>query len=468
MAPLYTPSMLFGISLIYLFGRQGLVTTGFFGNLAWLAWDIGIYGPVGIVIGESLLTFPAAVMIIGAALENTDARLFEAAASLGASRLRIFLTVTLPGARYGIFNAIFAVFTLCFTDFGVPKVIGGNTPILATEIYKQVVGQQNFGLGAVISLILLTPALVASFGELMFRQRQAAALTARAQPYLPKPFFGRDLAFFSICFSLASAILVALAAAGFASLVRVWPYRLEIGFWHYRFQETGGGGLNAFHNSVHLALWSSAIGTALAFGSAYLIEKTRELALLRKAIHTILLLPLALPGLVIGISYILFFNSPYLDYGVVVPNLLRGLYATPALIVLSNIVHFFTVAYLTALAALRQLDREFEAAAETLGVSFARTFWRITVPLCLPAIVEIAVYFFVSAMATVSAVIFLCPPGYPLAAVAVVNMDDAGDTAPAAAMSMLILAANSLARAGGEIALRLLARMQRWKRRGKQ
>jgi len=464
MAPLYAPTMLFGLALIFLFGRQGVVTTGFFGRYPHLSWDIGLYGRTGTLLGEALLAFPVAVMILTTALEHMDARLYEAACTLGSGPLRIFATVTLPAARYGIFNAAFAVFTLCFTDFGVPKVVGGNTPILATEIYKQVVGQQNFNLAAVVSLLLLLPVLVATAAERFFRVRQEAVITTRTRPYRPEPSLARDTVLGVLCWLMGGAILATLAVSAFASLVRVWPYRLELGLWHYRFQGTAAKGYTAFFNSLRLAIIASLVGTVVTFLTAYLVEKVRGGEWGRRLIHGMAVLPLALPGLVIGIAYIFFFNAPVLRYGVAIRNPFQALYGTPALIVISHIVHFFTIAYLTAVTALRQLDREFESASESLGVPMGRTILRVAVPLCLPSIVEMAVYLFVNAMATVSAVVFLRPPGYPLASVAVVNMEDAGDSSPAVAMSMLILLANLIARALGEITRRSLSRLQRWKR----
>ncbi len=464
MAPLYAPTMLFGLSLIFLFGRQGMITTGFFGRYPALALDIGLYGRTGIVLGECLLAIPPAVLILSAALENMDARLLEAAASLGSNSWRTFWTVAVPAARYGLIHAAIAVFTLCFTDFGVPKVVGGQTPILATEVYKQVVGQQNFGLGAVISMMLLSPVLIATLLERHLATRQQALFNARSVPYIPKRAWLRDISFWTFCVGVSGAVVATLLVAAYGSLVRVWPYRLELGGWHYRFRETGGGGYQAFFNSLRLAAWTSVFGTPLTFGLAYLVEKTRGWDRFRRAVHGLALLPLALPGLVIGIAFIFFFNAPSLGYGVAVPNPFRGLYNTPALIVLSHIVHFLTVAYLTAMTALRQLDREFEAVSEAMGVSFVGTVFRVTVPICLPAIIEIALFFFVNAMASVSAVVFLRPPGYPIASVAVVNMEDAGDVAPAIAMCMLILGANLLVRGLGEGLRLMVRRRQRWKR----
>ncbi len=131
--PLFAPTLLNGIALIYLFGRKGLITKGFFGLIPGL--KIPLYGPVGIIVSEVMYTFPQAMLILSIALSITDARLYEAARSLGAGRLRIFFTVTLPSIKYGLLSAVFVCFILAFTDFGAPKVVGGNFNILATDIY---------------------------------------------------------------------------------------------------------------------------------------------------------------------------------------------------------------------------------------------------------------------------------------------------------------------------------------------
>jgi len=153
MLPLFAPSLLYGITLVYLFGRKGLITTGFFGAVERatgipMAWDIGVYGAVGIVIAEVVYTFPQAMLILSVALSRTDARLYEASDSLQATKARTFFTVTIPGVKYGLISATFVCFILAFTDFGAPKVVGGNYNVLATDIYKQVIGQLNFVMGA--------------------------------------------------------------------------------------------------------------------------------------------------------------------------------------------------------------------------------------------------------------------------------------------------------------------------------
>jgi iron(III) transport system permease protein len=177
------------------------------------------------------------------------------------------------------------------------------------------------------------------------------------------------------------------------------------------------------------------------------------------------ILPLALPGMVIGIAYIFFFNPLAWSVGPWrIPNPFSMLYGTMAILVLANVIHFFTVGYLTATTALKQLDREFEAISASLRVPFYSTFRRVTLPLCLPAVLEIALYFFVNAMVTVSAVIFLYSADFRLASVAIVNMDDAGDTAPAAAMSTLIILACLVVRLVYSVGLsQLNRRTQHWR-----
>lgn len=447
--PLYAPTMLFGLSLVYLFGNKGIVTTGFLERFPSLAFDIGLYGPVGIIMAETVFTFPTAFIILTVALANTDARLYEAALSLGASKLRVFRTVTIPGIKFGLISAVFVCFTLCFTDFGAPKIVGGNYNILAVDIYKQVIGQQNFGMGATISIILLVPALISFIADRLIQGRQVHAMTARSVPFVAKRSRSTDTIMFCACSLIACFVLALLFTAGFGSLVQMWPYDLSLGFRHYTFADTGGGGYEAFWNSVRMAVYTAAFGTTAVFLSAYLIDKTRGMAVFRQAAYFLSIIPLALPGLVIGIAYIFFFNRPSWLVPVLnfeLTNPLNVLYGTMGILVISNIIHFYTVSFLTATTALRQLDKEFETVSESMSVPFYRTFMRVTVPICLPAILEIAMFFFVSAMATVSAVIFLYSADTKLASVAVVNMDDAGDTAPAAAMCMLIVMTNIVVR----------------------
>jgi iron(III) transport system permease protein len=450
LVPILVPSLLPGLALVYLFGNQGLLKASLLGH--------SIYGPIGIVMAEVFTTFPHALLIILAALALADARLYEAAVALRASRARIFWTVTLPGARYGLISATFVVFTTVVTDFGAPKVIGGQYNVLATDVYKQVIGQQNFQMGAVVSVILLVPAIFAFFVDRAVRRRQVALLSARAVPFEPKPQPVFDLIMLAYCIVIGLAILSIVAVSQFAALVKFFPYNLTLTWAHYDFDQKGGGGWASYWNSIRLALLTSVVGTFAVFVGAYLVEKARGFALGRGLFHFLAMLPMAVPGLVLGLAYIFFFNSP--------ANPLNVLYRTMTILVINTVVHFYTVGHLTALTALRQLDPEFETVSASLKQPFYRTFWRVTVPVCLPSALDIAIYMFVNAMTTVSGVVFIYGPQTELASISVLNMDDTGEIASAAAMAMMIFYTNVGARMLHLLLARWLERRtQAWRRR---
>lgn len=471
MLPLYVPPLAHGIGLIYLFGRKGLITTGFGGLFAealnWQGWDINLYGFNGILMGELLYVFPQAVMILMVAASLADARLYEASESLQASPLRTFFTVTLPSLKFGLVSAIFVTFTLVLTDFGIPKVVGGNYNVLATDIYKQVIGQQNFEMGATISILLLIPTAIAFIVDRIVQRRQSAAFSARSVPFQPKVRRWVDHAAFLYCLIITLAVFTVIATVFLASLVELWPYKLNLTLKHFDFSTVGGGGYGAFWNSIRMSFYTALIGTAITFFSAYMIDKMKAFKPVRSAAYFFSMIPVALPGMVIGLAYIFFFNPLQWKFGgFSIPNPFSFLYGTMAILVLSNIVHFYTVGFMTATTALKQLDHEFESVSESLGVPFYRTFWKVTAPLSLPALLEIAMYYFVNAMVTVSAVVFLYSPHLKLAAVAILNMDDAGDTAAAAAMSVLVILTSVGVRLLYDLVTRGIARgAQAWKSR---
>ena len=189
-----------------------------------------------------------------------------------------------------------------------------------------------------------------------------------------------------------------------------------------------------------------------------MVEKTDGFRTGRTAFQFLAMLPMAVPGMVLGLAYIFFFNDP--------ANPLHAIYGTMTILVVCTITHFYTVGHLTALTALKQIDQEFEPVAASLKQPFYKLFARVTVPVCLPAILDISIYIFVNAMTTVSAVVFLYSKDTTLASVAVLNMDDAGDVAPAAAMAMMIFYTNAAARLIHLFLSRvLIKRTQAWRLR---
>jgi iron(III) transport system permease protein len=411
--PLLSPSLLKAIALVYWFGNQGVLKEIMMGH--------SIYGPIGIVIASVFWTFPHAFLIISTALALSDGRLYEAAEALKTSRMRVFFTVTLPGVRYGL------------------------------------IGQQNFEMGAVVCMILLIPAVFAFAIDRIATRKQVALLSARAVPYEPKPNRWADMSMLVYCSIMTVLILAVIGMAQYASLVKLWPYNLSLTLEHFRFDFEGFGWSN-FYNSLILAASTAVIGTGLIFIGAYLVEKPRSAFFGRQIVQFLAMLPLTVPGLVLGLSYIFFFNHPANPFGF--------MYATMAILVMSTVTHFYTVSHLTAVTALKQMDREFESVSASLKVPLRRSFFKVTVPVCMPAILDISIYLFLNAMTTVSAVIFLYSPTTKVASVAAIHMDELGEVASAAAMAMLIVYACLTVRLLHLLVTRgLLRRLQAWRTR---
>jgi ABC-type spermidine/putrescine transport system permease subunit II len=320
----------------------------------------------------------------------------------GTRRLRRFFTITLPGCKYGLLSAFTVVFTYTISDFGAPKVIGGNFNVLAVDVFKQVIGQHNFSIGAVVGLLLLVPSIAAFAIDWVVRRRLTANLTTRSVPYAPKPRALFDKLMLAYCALVCLMLLAVLGMAVYTSLIQLWPYNLTFTLKHYRYALIDGDYAPAFWNSLTLGAWTALIGTVFVFCTAYLLEKTRGLGPLRPVLRLLALLSMAVPGLVLGLGYIMFFNHPQ--------NPLNFLYQTMAILAISTVVHYYTSGHLTAVTALKSLDDEYEAVSASLKVPFYKTFWRVTVPVCLPAILEIARYYFVVSISTLSCVVFLYAP----------------------------------------------------------
>lgn len=446
--PLLAPSLLSAIALTYMFGNQGFLKGMLQGQ--------PVYGIIGIVAAQVFYCFPHAVLILTTALGLSDARVYEVAKTLNTPSWRAFLTITLPSARYGLISAAFVIITLSVTDFGIAKVIGGQYNVLAIDIYKQIIGQQNFQMGAVVGVILLVPALLSFAVDQIVRRRQKALLNARSVLYQPESRRLFDTAMLLIAAVVAVLILTVVGTAVFASLVKLWPYDLSLALGSYNFAAYDSLGWGSYWNSLIVSSWVALIGTVLVFVGAYLVEKTSRFAPMRQMLHFFAMLPLAVPGLVLGLGFVFFFNNP--------ANPLSGISNSYWLMITCCVAHYYTVPHLTALTALQQIDSEFEAASASLGVPFWTTFRRVTVPICLPAILDIATYFFVNAMTTVAAVIFLYEPLSMVASVAVVAMDDTGDTAAACAMAVMVLLTSALVKWLQSLLARLLGgKTQAWR-----
>jgi len=438
--PIFIPTVIHALGLIYLFGKQGIFT-----RLGLFPFEL--YGKLGIIISEVIFTFPQAFLMFFIALKFADGRLYEAADTMGASAATKLFKITLPEIKFTIISVCFVCFTLAFTDFGAPKVLGGSYNVLATDIYKQVAGQFNFNMGAVVGTLLLIPAVLSFVVDRLVSSKNAGTISAKATELKVKISKKRDTFFFCLCLAITLFLLALIASLFIGGLSENYPYDLSFTLKNFQFNQSAGG-IDSYFNSVKMALFTAVFGTAFVFIYAYMLEKTSGFGVLRKYGKLLSLLPLALPGMVIGISFIFFFNNA--------ANPLHIIYGTIVILVICNILHYFSVPFLTASGCLKKLDKEYESVSDSMNVPRWKTFLRVSVPLSLPAILEVFMYLFVNAMVTVSAVVFLYSAHFKIASVAIIHMEEAGNFGQAAAMSLLILLINVLVRVLYEVAVKVI------------
>lgn len=447
--PLLAPSLLPAFGMVYLFGNQG-----------WLkGWLLGesLYGPIGIVMASVFYALPTAILILSAGLAAGDARHYEAARALRAGPWRTFWSVTLPATRYAIISAASIVYVMIFTDFGIPTVVGGSTNVLSTDIYKLVIGRFDFEMGAVVGVLLLVPAVVAYGVDVAARRTQRSVLSGKSVPIEPEPDIRRDGLLLLFLVAMTIAIVGIIGMAIFGSLVRFWPYNLTLGLHNYAILFSEPDEARTVANSLVLAAATAFAGTALVALSGWIVARRVATGPLGAILQGLAMVPVAVPGLVLGLGYVFFFNNP--------ANPLHPLQGTLVLIVACTIAHFFTVPHVMMVNGLVRLDREIDAAAKALRSGPAGTARRVYLSAAAPTLVDVAGYFFVNAMTTVSALIFLFTAQTRVAAIAVVNMIEGSRIGQAAALSVVIMLI-SITAALLQLGLRsLILGAQSWRRR---
>ncbi|ROS05423.1 iron(III) transport system permease protein [Sinobacterium caligoides] len=442
--PILAPSMLPAIGLIYLFGNQGILKP--------LIGDASIYGTTGIIIGLVVCCFPHALLLTQTGLRQIDGRLYEAARAMRTSAFKTFMTVTLPSAKFGIISAFITVFTLSICDFGVAIIIGGKTSVLATDIYKLAIGMHNFGMSAVAAIALLVPALI-TFSVDAWLKRKVTNMGNSQATNAPTQSLPLVHSFMGVVTWFVLAIILAIIAMPvYGSFVSFWPFNTTLTLNHYNLDAVSSYGFSPFFNSIQLAFCTAFFGTIVVFIGAYVSERSAGFKFLKALIGQLVMLPLAVPGLVLGIGYVMFFSSP--------SNPFNGLYGAMALLVICTIVHLYSVAHLMCVTSFKNMPVELEGAAASLKISRPMLILRVILPISLPVLIDIFVYLFVSAMITTSAVIFLYNSGNIPASIAVLHLDESGNMASAAAMSVFILLTACTVKLLGMWLARVLQRRQ--------
>ncbi len=427
--PLVSPPFVGGLAFILLFGRRGLVTHALLG----LGGDI--YGWHGVWLVQTLAFFPIAYLVLAGVLRRLDPTLEHAAGDLGARGGRVFRTVTWPLARPGVVGAGLLVGIYTLSDFGNPMLVGGPFKVLATETYTQVTGWGDLRMAAALSAVLLVPSLA------LFGLQQTglggggghATVTGRPSFAVPPPT--PALARWA-CLVGCGLVALVLAATYVVIVVgafaRTWgvDWRPTLG----NFEYTVFRGSQLW-NSIRFAAAAAAGGSAFAVLAAFLIHRTRLPG--RALLDLAAVLPAALPGTLMGVAYVLAFNTP--------PLALTG---TGAIVVAAMLVRTLPVGYRAAVAGLAQIAPSLEESAADLGARPLRTLRDVTLPLIRAAFTGALVYTFIRSMTTLSAVIFLVSPGTVVASASILALAEHGDWGQASAMAASLMAAVFLALAG--------------------
>ncbi len=422
--PLISPPFVAGLSLILLLGRQGIITHGILGL------DISMYGWHGLWLAQTFAFYPIAALTLSGVLKSLNPTLEYAAQDLGQTRWGIFKTVTLPMAIPGVASAALLVLMLALSDFGNPMVIGGPFRVMATEAYVQVVGMQNLGMGAVISIVLLVPSfLFFLIQRYWVSRRQYTSVSGkggRLDPMTISPTVKWLLfAFLMLVSAFVLAIFVVVVWGAFA---RTWGFDWTLTLENFEF--TFLARMGHIWNSIQYSLVAGFTTAVFAVISAYILFRKQFLG--RKTFDFLVVLPAALPGTLVGIAFIFAFNQP--------PLVLTG---TAAVVILSMIIRNVPVGYRTALSGLHQIDVSIEESAADGGANTLQILKDITIPLLKTAFTVTLVYTFIRSMNTVSAVIFLVSAGTNVATTSILGLAEHGYWGEAAAMATILIAITS-------------------------
>ncbi len=380
--PMLIPSISHGMGLIILFGQNGILTR-------LLDLNFSIYGFTGIVVGSVMYSFPVAFLMLSDVLEYEDASPYEAADVLGISKLHQFTGITLPYLSKSLISVVFSVFTMIITDYGVPQMIGGKYQTLPTVMYQAIIGSSDFGQGSVIGAILLLPAVVAFILDIAKKDSGRSSYITKKRK--PAPNKLRDGACYTLCTVFSILVIIPIATFALLTFVKRYPLDMTPVFDHVA-KTFGKNGGEYLINSLLISLLVAVVGTAVAYLNAYCTARMPGKA--SRLLHLFSIISMAIPGLVLGLSYVLFFKGSFL-------------YGTLAILVLVNMVHFFSSPYLMIYNTFNIINKNLEDVGATLNISRVRILFDVLIPQTKGTLMEMMSYFFVNSMMTISAVSFL-------------------------------------------------------------
>ena len=414
--PMLIPSISHGMGLIILFGNNGIITR-LFGSSS------TIYGFWGVVLGSVIYSFPIAFIMILDILKYEDQLSYEAADVLGIPKIRQFTSITLPYIRKPMISVVFAVFTMIVTDYGVPLSVGGKFKTLPVMLYEEAAGQLNYSVGSVIGLVLLIPAIIAFVFDLSNKDK---GKTSFVQKEYKKTNIKNEIIGYSIM--VITSIFVLLIIFSFMIQAFVKSYPSDLSFTWYNFKNTfSKSGGKYLVNSIIISLLTSLIGVLFSGFTAYLTVRLKSH--FSKLLHLMAIMSLSVPGLVLGLSYVILFKSTFF-------------YGTIIILIMVNTVHFFASPYLMIYNAFGKLNENLEDVGHILGIKRKRIILDVIIPQCKNTFIEMFSYFFVNSMMTISAVAFLATSSNKPVSLLINQFETYNMMESAAVVAILILTTN--------------------------
>ena len=422
--PMLIPSISHGMGLIILFGRNGIIN-----NLLGIQSSF-IYGPVGIIIGSVMYAFPVAFIMLSDVLRYEDRSVYQAADILGIGKTKRFLRITLPYLRKPLIAAAFSTFAMIVTDYGVPLMIGGTTKTVSILMYEEAISQLKFGRGCVYGILLLIPAVVAFVSDMLNKDKASSAFVKREEGQ--RCSAGKNAAAYVICTVVSIIALLPIAAFIILAFVKSYPMDMTPTLDNFiKTMDTRGGG-KFLVNSVLIAALVAVAGTVIGFITAYLTARAKGGA--SKLLHLLMLTFMAIPGIVLGLSYVIAFSGSFIM-------------GTLVILVMVNTAHFISSPYLMMYNTFGKMNENLESVGETLGVGKVRMLRDVFLPLSFGTIAEMFSYLFVNCMMTISAVSFLATSATRPISLMINQFEAQMQYESAAVVSLMILLVNIILKA---------------------
>lgn len=419
--PIISPPFVIGLSAILLFGRIGLISRGIFGMQ-----DAEIYGFKGLVLVQVLTFFPVAYLVMVGLLKQIDPSVEEASRDLGASRFKVFSTITLPLMAPGIANAALLVFIQSVADFGNPMVIGGNYTTMAVQIYMQGIGSLDMSGATALAIMLLLISVSAFLTQKFYIGKKSyvtvTGKVSRQRELIDEPKIVRPLTLAVVLISIFVGMMYILIPIG--SFIKLWGVDYSLTLKHYQY--VFDIGIKPITDTLKLALIATPVTGILSMVIAFLVIRKKFIG--RMYIDFTTMLSIAIPGTVIGLGYVITYNKP--------PVVLTG---TGLILVIAFVMRSMPVGIRSGMASLQQIDPSIEEAANVLGASSKKVFTSVTLPMIRPAFFSGLVYAFARSMTLVSTIIFLVSAKYHLLTVTTMSQIDQGRIGVASVYSTILI-----------------------------